>query len=298
VTETVNELAQRQILAAAEQALRRADAYGVVPTPLGAVGESAGVEAVVDISELPTDVVPKRSRLRKWLGAYLFRAETAFVDLSQPRGRARFIEAHEIGHRVVPWHRGAYVDDEQTLFRDTELMLELEANLAAAHLIFQGRPFFERALDYPLSLRTPLLLADEFDASLHATIRYYVEQHVEPVAVLICGKHRRLDGTVPIFVAVESAAFRQRFGPIGSRFPSGAVPLDDTGPLGPLVAASRLAVEPPQTEVVLRELSGTPKRFVAESFFNRRCHFVTFAPLTRLRSGRRVKVVAGQGGAA
>ncbi len=293
MTEVVNELAQRQILAAAEQTLKRADTYGVVPTPLAAVGKAAGVEAVVDISQLPTEVVPRRSRLRKWLGAYFFRAETAFVDLSQPRGRARFIEAHEIGHRVVPWHRGAYVDDEQTLFSDTELMLELEANLAAAHLIFQGRPFFERALDYPLSLRTPLLLADEFDASLHATIRYYVEHHVEPIAVLIVGKYRRLDETVPIFVAVESAAFRQRFGTIGSRFPSGLLPLDDGRPLGPLVAQSRLAVEPPQIDVVLRELTGEPKSFVAESFFNTRCYFVTFALATRLKSGRRVKVMAG-----
>ena len=293
MTETVNELAQRQILAASEQTLRRADAYGVIPTPLDVVGEAAGVGAVIDISQLPTDVAPTRSRVRKWLGAYLYRAETAFVDLSQPRGRARFIEAHEIGHRVVPWHRGAYVDDERTLFRDTELMLELEANLAAAHLIFQGRPFFERALDYPLSLRTPLLLADEFDASLHATIRYYVEQHVEPIAVLILGKHRRLDGTVPIFIAVESAAFRQRFGSIAGRFTTASVPADETKPLGPLVAASRLAVEPPATEIVLRDLAGAAKRFVAESFFNTRCHFVTFAPATRLKRGRRIKVAAG-----
>jgi hypothetical protein len=290
VTELVNDLAQRQILAAAEQTLRRAEAYGVIPTPLGIVGEAAGVGAVVDISQLPAADVPTPSRLRKWLGAYLYRAETAFVDLSQPRGRARFIEAHEIGHRVVPWHRGAYVDDERTLFRDTELMLELEANLAAAHLIFQGPPFFERALDYPLSLRTPVLLADEFDASLHATIRYYVERHVEPIAVLILGKYRRFDGTLPIFFAVESAAFQQRFGPIASRFPLGSVPADEAKPLGALVAASHLAVEPPQTKVVLRDLEGAQKALIAECFFNTRCHFVTFTPATRLKRGRRIKL--------
>jgi Zn-dependent peptidase ImmA (M78 family) len=82
------------------------------------------------------------------------------------RGRAWFTEAHELGHCVVPWHREAYVDDERTLFSDTELVLELEANLAA-HLIFQGRPFFERALDYPLSLRTPLLAGSVSTRKLH-----------------------------------------------------------------------------------------------------------------------------------
>lgn len=289
----INELARRQILAATEQALRHADSYGVVPTPLKIVGEAAGIEDVIDISQAPAEIAPKRSRLRKWLGAYLYRAETVFVDLSQPRGRARFIEAHELGHCVVPWHRDAYIDDAQTLFSDTELMLELEANLAAAHLIFQGRPFFERALDYPVSLRTPLLLADQFDASLHATIRYYVEHHVEPLAVLILGRYRRLDGTVPIFIAVESVAFRERFGPIATRFPSGSFPLDNGNPLGPLVRSSHLAVEPPQLELPLRDLSGASRRFVAETFFNNRCYFVTFAPSTRLRRGRRIKVATG-----
>jgi hypothetical protein len=293
VTDEINELARRQILAATEQALRRADAYGVVPTPLKVVGEAAGVENVIDISQAPAEIGPRRSLLRKWLGAYLYRAETVFVDLSQPRGRARFIEAHELGHCVVPWHRAAYIDDERTLFNDTELTLELEANLAAAHLIFQGRPFFERALDYPVSLRTPLLLADQFDASLHATIRYYVEHHVEPLALLILGRYRRFDGTVPIFVAVESAAFRERFGPIATRFPSGSFPLGDGSPLGPLVRSSHLAVEPPALELPVRELSGASKRFVAEAFFNNRCYFVTFAPATRLRRGRRIKVATG-----
>jgi hypothetical protein len=291
--DVVNDLARRQILAVAEQTLKRADVLGIVPTPLAAVGEAVGVEAVIDISQLPTKMVPRRSRVRKWLGAYLFREETAFVDLSQPVGRARFIEAHELGHRIVPWHEGAFVDDEQSLFRATEEMLELEANLAAAHLIFQGRPFFERTLDYPLSLRTPLLLADEFNASLHATIRYYVEHHVEPLAVLVCGKYPRQDGSVPIFLGVESPRFKERFGPIVDRFPSRSLPLDDTRPLGPLLVEARLAVEPPQLEVVLRDLNGARRRFLAESFFNTRCFFVTFAPATRLKSGRRIKVMAG-----
>lgn len=293
MAEQVNELARRQILAASEQTLKRADAYGVLPTPLKAVGEASGVLGVIDISQAPHEIAPKRSLLRKWLGAYFFPAETVFVDLSQPRGRARFTEAHELGHCVVPWHREAYVDDERTLFGDTELVLELEANLAAAHLIFQGRPFFERALDYPLSLRTPLLLAVEFDASLHATIRYYVEHHVEPIALLILGRYPRLDGSVPIFVAAESSPFRERFGPIAARYPSGTFPLDESTSLGPLVRSSHLAVDPPQLETSLRELSGASKKFVAEAFFNTRCYFVTFAPAARLRRGRRIKVATG-----
>jgi hypothetical protein len=239
--------------------------------------------------------MPRRSRgdrLKKWLGAYLFKADVAFVDFSQTAGRARFTEAHELGHQVIPWHRGAYVDDEQSLFRDTEALLEKEANLAAAHLIFQGAPFFERAYDYPLSLRTPILLANEFEASLHSTIRFYVEQHAEPVAVVIAGRYPRYDGTVPIFQALESKAFHARFGPVATRFPTWSLPDAETGPLGPLLKEARHAIEPPQHAVRLRDVAGASHRFVAEAFFNQYSFFLTFTPHGSLRRGRRIAVRA------
>jgi hypothetical protein len=289
----INELARRQILGAAQHALKASDAFGVIPTPLDELGEAIGVLEVIDISELPAELsVKKPSALRKLLGAYMYKAETAFVDFSQPEGRARFIQAHEFGHRVVPWHEGAFVDDEQRLFRETEEILELEASLAGAHLIFQGQPFFERALEYPISLKAPLLLAQTFKASLHATIHYYIEHHPEPVAGLIAGRMPRTDGTVPIFRALESSTFRSRYGPVATRFPTRSLPLDDSKPLGPLLAEAREAIEPPAKPVILRDLNKVQQRFVAESFFNQRCYFVMFAPQTRLRSGRRIKVQA------
>jgi hypothetical protein len=289
----INELARRQILGAAQRALKAADAFGMIPTPLDELGEAIGVLEVIDISELPVELaVEMPSALRKLLGAYWFKAETAFVDFSQPEGRARFIQAHELGHRVVPWHEGAFVDDEQRLFRETEEMLELEASLAGAHLIFQGQPFFERALEYPISLKTPLLLAQTFKASLHATIHYYIEHHPEPVAGLIAGQIPRQDGTVPIFRSLESPTFRSRFGPLATRFPTRSLPLGDVKPLGPLLAQARVAVDPPATPVTLIDLNKAKQRFVAETFFNQRCYFVMFAPATRLRSGRRIQVAS------
>ncbi len=289
----INELAQRQILAAATQALRAADALGVVPTPLDDLAEAIGIGAVIDIGEVPEELLAKKpSALKKLLGAYWFRAETAFVDFSQTRGRVRFTQAHEIGHRVVPWHKGAYLDDERRLFRETEDLLELEANLAGAHLIFQGSQFFERALDFETSLRTPILLAGDFDASCAATIRYFVEHHPDPLAVLVAGRYKRADGTVPIFLALESPAFRERLGPIAGRFPTRSLPLDDTEPLGPLLVEARDAVDPPSKEVKIRDLGRQYRRFLAEAFFNGRCYFVVLSPAARLRLGRKVKLAS------
>lgn len=294
MSQEINDLGRRQILAAATHALQRADAVGTVPTPLEDVGEAAGVEAVIDIGQLPEElVINKPSALEKLLGAYLFREETAFVDFAQSKGRARFTRAHEVGHRVIPWHEEAYVlDDERRLFGETEDLLELEANLAGAHLIFQGSHFFERALDYETSLKTPILLADVFDASCAATIRYFVEHHPDDLAVLVAGRYKRADGTVPIFRALESPSFRERLGPIAKRFPTRSLPLDETQPLGPLLVEARDATSPPSKDVKIRDLGHHYRRFVAEAFFNGHCYFVVFAPATRLRLGRRIEVAS------
>lgn len=294
MNERINDLGRRQIFAASTRALQRADAVGMVPTPLGDVGEAAGVEAVIDIGQLPEElVVNKPSALKKLLGAYLFRAETAFIDFTQSKVRARFTRAHELGHRIIPWHEGAYVlDDEQRLFRETEDLLELEANLAGAHLIFQGTHFFERALDYETSLKTPILLADVFDASCAATIRYFVEHHPDALAVLVAGRYKRADGTVPIFRALESPTFRERLGPIAGRFPTRSLPVNESHPLGPLLVEAPATVDPPAKEVKIRDLGHRYRRFVAEAFFNGRCHFVVFAPAERLRLGQKVKVAS------
>lgn len=77
------------------------------------------------------------------------------------------------------------------------------------------------------------------------------------------------------------------------RFPTRTRPLGETRPLGPLLAEARGAVDPPSAPVVLRDINREQQRFVAEAFFNQRCYFVMFAPATRFRVGRRIKVQAG-----
>ncbi len=188
----VDPFLRRQIIAMAEAALRAADVVGVLPTPLERVGEVVGVAETIDIGDLPDDLtIAKPRSLRRILGAYAYRTNTAFVDLSQPVGRRRFIQAHETGHRLIPWHESSHrLDDEARLFRDTEDELEDEANLAGTLLVFQGGRFHAQALDYENSIRTPILLAEEFGASYHASIRYYVEHHPEPIALVIAVRGR------------------------------------------------------------------------------------------------------------
>lgn len=292
----VNPLARRQILAVVEATLSRADVTGHFPTPLDRVADVAGISEIVDISEVPQELVIKKPRAwRRLLGAYLFRAETAFVDLAQPIGRARFIQAHEMGHRIIPWHEDSYyLDNEHRLFRETEELLEREANLAAAFLMFQGPRFHEQALGYERSIRTPIALAERFGASLHATIRYYVELHPDPVAVLIAGRYRRADGTVPLWSSVESPTFRARYGRLVSLLPKAKLSLGDgSGPVADLARAAFTAVEPPSQLLELVSPSGEAFKFSAEAFFNQRCLFFMVAPPRRVKMGRRISIAAG-----
>lgn len=127
----------------------------------------------------PTRVAAcKPPAMKRILGALLHRERIALVDLSQAEPRARLTEAHEIGHGIIPWHEAAFqLDDKERLLGATRDQLEQEAYLAGGHLIFQGLHFWKRALDYRVSIATPVALAAEYRASMHATIRYYALEH-------------------------------------------------------------------------------------------------------------------------
>jgi Zn-dependent peptidase ImmA (M78 family) len=286
----INELGRRQILAAAEKALKNADVLGVVPTPLEQLAERVSIAEIIDVSDLPEDLVAKKpSALRKILGAYLMPAKTIFVDRAMSEGRVRFTTSHELGHRIIPWHDGAFVDDERRLFRDSEELLETEANLAAAHIIFQAQEFFDRARSFPVSIQTPILLADEFKASLHAAIRYYIEHHHEAVAGLICGQYPRMDGTIPIYSAIESSKFRAECGPMWTRFPNAGLPINRDHAFASLIADARSGGDATKA-IDLLDLNRERRQFTAEGFFNTRSYFVMIVPKTRLRSGRRIRL--------
>jgi hypothetical protein len=293
----VDPFLRRQIIALSEAALETADVVDVLPTPLDRVAEVIGVAEMIDIADLPDELqIAKPPGWRRILGAYAYKSDTAFVDLSQPVGRRRFILAHETGHKLIPWHGSSYhLDDEGRLFRDSEEELEEEANLAAKLLIFQGGRFHTRALDYENSIRTPILLSGEFGASYHASIRFYVEQHPEPMGLVVAGRYQRSDGTVPIFVSVESPSFRARFGPIASFFAPRGVSLaaDDTNPFARLGRAAFGAVEPPSEVVQLRDRTDSSVRCLLETFYNQHSLFLMVTTRGMLRRGRKIAIQAG-----
>jgi hypothetical protein len=218
----------------------------------------------------------------------------AFVDFGQSKPRARLTEAHEIGHQIIPWHKGAFqLDDEERLLGITHEQLETEAYLAGGHLIFQGQRFHRQALDYQVSMRTPVALADEYGASLHATIRYYVTHHPDPVALLVAGRYTNRDGCVPVWRSVESSAFFRTYGCLEDRMNGRLLIAGGEGkPLGDIAQQAMSVSDVVAKEIKILDLRGEPKDLVAEAFFNQHNLLVMVSETKARRFGRRVRIAA------
>jgi hypothetical protein len=216
------------------------------------------------------------------------------VDLSQCETKARLTEAHEIAHQIIPWHQAAFqLDDEERLLGKTRDELERQAYLAGGHLIFQGEHFWRRALDYQVSIGTPIALAPEYGASLHAAIRYYVLHHPDRVSVLVAGRYQNRAGRVPVWESVDSPSFLAKFGMLADRMAGQLMIGGDGQPLGDIAMKAMSGAGVAVKDVIIPDISGERCPFIAEAFYNR---FNLFVMVTEkkaaARFARHVRVAA------
>lgn len=221
----------------ARGALSVAGALDALPVPLADVEAAIGLSPAENLYEAG-EVVPQRfasllNRIRssstRVLGVLGFGQNTIFLDPELPEHRRRFTHGHELGHRALPWHEGAYVDDDSTLHPAAREELEQEANAFSAQLLFGIDRFTNMADSRPPSLAVPLDLSARFAASGHAAMRHYVAQSNRAMALLALGKFSTQRGGrtgLPLFAAhcVESQSFRDRFGDVTDLFPSHVTP--------------------------------------------------------------------------
>jgi len=128
---------------------------------------------------------------------------------------------------------------------------------------------------------------------MHATIRYYALVHPDLVAVLIAGRYtpRR---SVPIWGSVESRPFLTQFGHLADRLPDGKLAIDggQGTPLGDIAHAAMTGADVAAKELVIPDLRGQRREFVAEAFFNQHNLFVMVSEKKATRFGRRLRVQA------
>jgi hypothetical protein len=184
---------EQKIAELARRLLIRADAIGVLPTPIEELCKIAQVELIAD---LPTEGFLRkfgvsatrllRQALQKVRGVADLRERANYIPKSGSIPRDRFVQGHELGHQVLPWHQfdPAYLDNDESLRPGVRQLIEREANFFSAEILYQGAEFTLRARDFRPSLDAVFQLADDHGTSRQSTAWRFVEVQDEPVALL------------------------------------------------------------------------------------------------------------------
>jgi hypothetical protein len=209
--------------------IRKAEAEGVLPTPIGRLFEIA---RVTNVEELPDEAFLKtlsdqtkgffRSAMQKLRGIADLREKTVYIPPDSRPGRELFVKAHELGHQVLPWHSvdSAYMDDNETLSPAAKAIFEQEANFFGSETIFQGPRFRTLARDFQPDFAAIFHLADRHGASRQATAWRFVEEQDEALALLQYYPTSAIDEhgnrVLNLWVSVGSPRFNKQYGAINA----------------------------------------------------------------------------------
>jgi hypothetical protein len=141
------------------------------------------------------------------------------IDADVPKPKHRWIEAHEITHSLVAWHKHYLLgDNATTLDPACHAMLEAEANYGAGRLLFLQERFASESHDLDLSFESIKILAQRYNNSIVSTFWRAIEERDpgRPVFGVISihpchptiGAH---DGPQPWRYFIRSQAFRTQF---------------------------------------------------------------------------------------
>lgn len=109
-------------------------------------------------------------------GLWLPDSQRIIVDQAIPKPKLKWVNAHEISHRLIPTHNSFFLGDTAaTLDPDYHEMLEAEANYGASSLIFMADHFTSDALDCKPIFQSLELLSKRYGNSLATTLRRFVQ---------------------------------------------------------------------------------------------------------------------------
>lgn len=141
------------------------------------------------------------------------------IDETVPEAKHRWMEAHEIGHSIIPWHREfLFGDNEQTLDPECHATIEAEANFGASRLLFMLDRFGQDAREIDFSFKSVQLLRKRYGNTLTSTFWRFVEDrnptHAAFGVVGVHPKHpeigKQADGSAYRYF-IRSQGFREQF---------------------------------------------------------------------------------------
>lgn len=217
----------------AEEAIKKADAFGILPTPIDELISASKISNVDEMDALQEGFLSKlvgkskdtfKTLMQKIRGIADLREKVIYVPREDNHVRSLFPKAHELGHQVIPWHHidRAYLDDNRTLSPSVEAVFEQEANFFASEILFQGKLFRKEVRDYQPSFPAIMQIADHYGTSIQSTIWRYVEEQDEKIAVAQFYPDKVFDGegnqVLSLWKIVCSPNFTNKYGEINVPF--------------------------------------------------------------------------------
>jgi len=153
-------------------------------------------------------------------GFYVPDQRRILIDRLQPEPKHRWLEAHEIGHSLLPWHEDAMFGDSQhTLSPSCHDAIEAEASFAAGRLLFLRDRFTIQANDHAPGLEAVKALKPAFGNTYTTTFWRCIETWgVERPIVGLITKHPHptkraadFNPLKPCRHFIQSPAFAARF---------------------------------------------------------------------------------------
>lgn len=143
---------------------------------------------------------------------YLPDQKRVLIDEKVPQAKHRWLQAHEIGHRMLDWQQDMMLgDDEITVAPTAHAKMEAEANYAGGSLIFLGKRFQEEVRSSPPTIKLASKLAKAYGNSITSTIWRMVEYADESLPVIAAvGGHPKETGCGFKYL-VASPCFDSRF---------------------------------------------------------------------------------------
>ncbi len=138
------------------------------------------------------------------------------IDSELPPAKHRWVEAHEIGHKITPWHGSTMMgDDKATLTPGCHEQIEAEANYAAGQLLFLREQFRSEARDCVADLHSVIALQKRYANTFTTTLWRYVEQSDTMMLGALCCHPHRLSSdfspSEPLRYFIRSPRFAERF---------------------------------------------------------------------------------------
>lgn len=161
------------------------------------------------------DIVKKSGLAALWVPD----AKRILIDSEVPQPKHRWIQGHEIGHSVIPWHREfLFGDDEYTLDPACHAIVEAEANYASSRLLFLQEKFGIEARDLGFDFSSIKQMAKRYGNTLTSTLWRMVEDRNpdQPVFGMVSAHPHYDIGRGPdgeeIRYFIRSRAFAEQFG--------------------------------------------------------------------------------------